>query len=155
VDRVIGVVVGFVFLCLAGCGGSTEKVVKLVPVTGLVTLDGKPLPGAAVLFRPQAGTPGDGGFGTTDDEGRYSLQHRSQKPGIELGSYTVAFSKVTLQDGSPIPEGKTAADVEAVERIPRQYTPGFQATNPNPATAVIVGDGGGTFDFKLVSGRTR
>jgi hypothetical protein len=142
-------------LVLGGCGGSGAGVAKLVPVSGTVTLDGKSLAGASVSFVPQAGTEGAGAFGTTDAEGRYTLDHRSGKPGIEPGTYTVSFSKMALKDGSPIPAGKTAADVEAVEQVPRQYTPGFLATNDTPATGALVGDSGGTFDFELVSGPRR
>jgi hypothetical protein len=139
----------------AGCSGGGGREPTLVPVSGTVTLDGKPLAGASVSFVPQAGTEGAGAFGTTDAEGRYTLDHRSGKPGIEPGTYTVSFSKMGLKDGSPIPPGKTAADVEAVEQVPRQYTPGFQSTNDTPATAALVEASGGTFDFALVSGPRR
>lgn len=138
-----------------GCSGRGGPAVTVVPVTGTVTLDGKPLAGAAVAFVPQAGTKGVGAFGTTDADGRYMLGHRSGKAGIEPGTYTVSFSKKGLKDGSTIPPGSMAADVEAVELVPKQYTPAFQATNDTPATAALVGEAGGTFDFKLVSGKRR
>lgn len=140
---------------LGGCSGGGGSVPTLAPVSGTVTLDGKPLAGAAVSFVPQAGTEGAGAFGTTDAEGRFTLDHRSGRPGVEPGTYTVSFSKMALKDGSPIPPGKTAADVEAVEHVPRQYTPGFQATNDTPATVALVEASGGTFDFALVSGPRR
>src|SRR4051812_11343260 len=45
--------------CLVGCGGSD---VSLVPVSGTVTLEGKPLAGAQISFAPESrnaqGTPG-------------------------------------------------------------------------------------------------
>lgn len=140
---------------VVGCSGRGGKQAALVAVSGKVTLDGKPLAGASVAFVPQAGTKGAGAFGTTDEEGRYALEHRSGGPGIEPGTYTVAFSKLTLKDGGPIPSGTNAADVEAVERVPKQYTPAFQATNSMPATAALVGESGGTFDFALVTGKRR
>ena len=46
---------------LAGCGAPSAA-----PVTGTVTLDGKALSGAAVMFRPEGATEGLGGSGTTD-----------------------------------------------------------------------------------------
>ena len=59
-------------LFCVGCGSG-----KTASVSGRVTLNGKPLPKAAVLFNPVATTgnhdPGPGSAGTTDDEGRYRL----------------------------------------------------------------------------------
>ncbi len=60
-----------VLLC-TGCGSG-----KPVPISGRVTLNGKPLANAAVLFNPVAAkdeqNPGPGSTGTTDDDGHYTL----------------------------------------------------------------------------------
>src|SRR5438045_3919382 len=56
----------------AGCGQSY----KTAPVSGRVTLDGKPLANATVQFYPVAapGTdPGPTSLGHTDEDGRYTL----------------------------------------------------------------------------------
>jgi len=53
------------FAC--GCGSY-----KLAPVSGQVTVNGKPLPNAAVIFQPKrakTSTPGPGSYGKTDDQG--------------------------------------------------------------------------------------
>lgn len=148
---------GVLWMCLAlgGCSRATTSAPALVPVSGTVTLDGKPLVGAMVRFTPQQGTIGAEAFGTTDVDGRYSLTHRTEKPGAECGTYTVWFSKMALRDGSPIPPDKTAADVEAVEHVPRRYTAASQATGNAQLTSVTVGTNGGIFDFALVAGPRR
>lgn len=141
-----------VCLVLTGCGKSDSEADKLAPVSGRVTLDGKPIDGVAIHFLPRSGTPGNGGFATTDSDGHYVLTNRGNNPGVLAGTYSVSFSKLTMPDGSPIPAGKTAADVEAVEQIPAIYTP--QRTAEVPSNTVTVPDSGATLDFELTkSGR--
>ena len=65
----------------------------MTPVTGVVTLDGKPVEGAAVMFMPKAG--GRPATGTTDDKGRFELQTETAGDGALLGEHTVT---VTLQE---------------------------------------------------------
>jgi len=61
----------FALACIVGCGGSTSTVAT-VPVTGTVTLDGKPVEGAAVSFAPK--TKGcRAAFGRTDASGKFKL----------------------------------------------------------------------------------
>ena len=58
----------FVALALAaGCGQGGPAT---APVVGTVTLDGRPLAGALVLFQPSQGVPARG---ITDDDGGFSL----------------------------------------------------------------------------------
>jgi hypothetical protein len=60
-------------LTLAGCGGGSD----LAPVSGVVTLNGKPTAEIAVTFQPVPATstknPPPSAFGVTDQDGRYSL----------------------------------------------------------------------------------
>jgi hypothetical protein len=60
---------------LTGCGGGPYKV---APVSGRVTLNGKPLAKASVSFQPLAEggkiNPGPGSGAFTDSEGRYTLK---------------------------------------------------------------------------------
>jgi hypothetical protein len=57
-----------------GCGSRSS----VVPVSGVVTLDGKPLANAYVAFQPvvNAGekAPGPGSYGNTDSNGAYTLK---------------------------------------------------------------------------------
>jgi hypothetical protein len=135
-------------LVLAGCsqGVEEEVVPPLETVTGTVQIDGKPSAGVAVTFVPAENNTGNPCSGSTDASGAYSLTHRTGAPGIPAGDYVVVFSKLTMPDGSPIPEGQTAADVMAVDQIPERYR-----TIPNFEMTVSVPKGGKTFDFDLKS----
>jgi hypothetical protein len=63
-------------LSLAGCWGKGGSY-KIVEVSGVVKLDGKPLPNAEVTFVPKSDAPPDEhpppSIGLTDEEGRYTL----------------------------------------------------------------------------------
>src|SRR5262245_38254316 len=68
---------------LAGCTTTTGP--KTEPVTGTVTLDGKPLAGAQVVFQPKSG--GQAASGTTDAQGKFTLTTFNAKDGAAVGSY--------------------------------------------------------------------
>ena len=71
---------------LGGCGG-----VKRVPVTGSVTLDGKPLEGGVLLFHPDASRGNTNRAGCTGP--------------VKNGRYTLVTSGVTRDetgDGAPL-----------------------------------------------------
>lgn len=134
---------------ITGCGGNSAEVPEeLIPVSGKVTLDGKPTSHITVLFNPAKNTAGTGGYGVTDGEGKYALVHRSNQPGIEAGEYIVTFSKVGLPDGSPIPEGKNAADVGAIQLLPDKYTNPDRERNLITATVKAPGV---TLDYEITS----
>ncbi|WP_166831492.1 hypothetical protein [Thalassoroseus pseudoceratinae] len=97
-------------------------------------------------FVPRDGTKGTGAYGVTDQAGKYTLKHRTEADGIEPGTYTVAISKMTMPDGGPIPEGKDAADVGAVQVIPPKYSDPSNEMNPN---IVTVPAAGGDFPIEL------
>lgn len=76
-----------VLILPAGCG---EDLPDLAPVTGTVTLDGKPISGAVVTFDPAAG--GVVSHGVTDDSGRFELECTTDTLGAELGEHVVRIS---------------------------------------------------------------
>lgn len=75
------------FLGVVGCSGSTDQP-ELAEVTGVVTLDGKPISGVNVLFQPEAGRAA---VGMTDEEGRYELEYLYGVSGCKIGMNTVGF----------------------------------------------------------------
>lgn len=77
-------------IALVGCGGATS-----VPVSGQVTLDGKPVAECAVLFVSVAGGPV--ASGTTDAEGRFQLA-TTNRPSVAIGEYSVAITKKHVTD---------------------------------------------------------
>ncbi len=60
-------------MLLIGCGEDLTDVPSTLPVTGTVTLNGSPLPGADVIFSD--GTQYTA-MGTTDGTGKFSLKTR-------------------------------------------------------------------------------
>jgi len=125
------------FVLSSGCGGGTdttetEYVKNLVSVSGNVTLEGNPVPQAKVLFLPDISQEsGRMAEGYTDGQGRYQLNtpvpslNRDRTAGVLPGEYRVVISKITMPDGSPIPQGTTEADAMAEgaqESIPARYS---------------------------------
>src|SRR6185369_10317424 len=91
-------------LTLAGCGSG-----QFAPVSGTVTLDGKPLANAAVNFQPvESKDSGLASAGKTDASGRYSLRVvMNNASGAVVGKHRVSIS--TLQEEDPtkdLPPGK-------------------------------------------------
>src|SRR5438552_15438329 len=71
-----------VLLVSIGCG----KRYQTVPVSGRVTLDGKPIAQAAVSFSPKGTEDGKslpGAVGGTDERGNYKLQTIDGKDALE------------------------------------------------------------------------
>jgi hypothetical protein len=97
-------IVPVLVLFAAGCGGKTEKLPDLVPVSGTVTYDGAPLVGAFINFVPQEGTPGSGASGTSDAEGKYQLTTGNRnEPGTAAGKYKVTILTPLMFEGYEAP----------------------------------------------------
>jgi hypothetical protein len=102
-----GLAVVVLALLLAGCGGRSFKT---VPVSGRVTLDGKPLAKATVAFVPEA-PPGQrdrppSSIGITDQDGRYSLALNIDRKttGAVIGKHKVMITlgeQGTSNDAQP------------------------------------------------------
>ena len=79
----------FVLLVMsfAGCGKTGPEV---VPVTGRITLDGKPLEKADIVFQPDGSKPPSSG--RTDASGRYELVYKRGVMGGNVGPNTVQIT---------------------------------------------------------------
>jgi hypothetical protein len=104
---------------LIGCDSSGS--IDVVPAAGVVTLDGKPIGGVAISLVPQEGIKGRGGYGTTGEDGSFSLQADVNVMGVPAGYYKVLLQKYAMPDGSPIPPETSAADVGAINMFPAMY----------------------------------
>jgi hypothetical protein len=111
-----------VLAAVVGCGGS-----NIVPVSGVVQLNGKPYKNAIVSFQPtgskDAPNPGRGSAGVTDEQGRFKLIYDGEKPGALIGRHRV---RIFTQFGSGSSEegaaGRKASKAGSfVERIPPEW----------------------------------
>jgi hypothetical protein len=98
---------------LAFCLGC-ENGPEIASVEGTVTMDGKPLPNATILFIPENGRPAGG---RTDDRGHYVLNFTESRDGAIPGKNTIqittAAEATEAADGTPIPAQR--------EIIPTRY----------------------------------
>ena len=114
-----------VVLIFTGCSSSDQP--ELGDVNGAVTIDGKPLAGAIIVFKPDVGRAATG---ITDPEGNYEdLEYLYGVAGAKVGPNTVSFEYEIGASGPPIPS-KYAANSEL---------------------KVDVKAGANTFDFSLDS----
>ncbi|WP_417390531.1 carboxypeptidase regulatory-like domain-containing protein [Gimesia sp.] len=72
--------------CL-GCSGGDS--VDLGTVSGVITMDGAPLPDAIVVFVPEKGNPSTG---RTDTSGKYELSYLGDAKGAVVGSHSVKIT---------------------------------------------------------------
>ena len=119
-----------IFSCLLmlfalGCSQGDRP--ELAPVTGTVTLDGKPLERAAMMFRPEEGRASRG---ITDASGHYELIYLRDIRGARIGSHTVSIM--------------TRTESRPVERVPAKY-------NKQSTLTREVKDEQNVFDFELKS----
>lgn len=96
----------------AGCGSN-----EAIQVHGTVTLSGEPVSNAAVLFVADSG--GRPAVGTTNEQGKYSVQLRSSD-GPPAGRYYVSITAVDAPDAATDNFDTAAAEVMAELRRPRQ-----------------------------------
>jgi hypothetical protein len=89
-------------LTQAGCG-------RTVAVKGVVTLDGKPVPGATVLFVPEAGGDGRPASGLSDDAGQFRLTTYRPGDGAVPGTYRVVVTKTEGMSTPPDPDHASKA----------------------------------------------
>jgi len=97
------VLIGSLSLWFSGCGSGDEtSSYRLVPVTGTVTLNNKPLGGAKIDFLPDASNqPMTPGGDTTGPEGNYRAMYRNRS-GLAPGKYKVVVT--SMPPGLKIPD---------------------------------------------------
>ncbi|MBI3463288.1 MAG: carboxypeptidase regulatory-like domain-containing protein [Planctomycetes bacterium] len=103
---------------ICGCGPGGPEIAS---VEGTVTMDGKPLANAAVVFIPENGRPAGA---TTDSQGHYVLNFTSGRKGAIPGKNSIRIT--TLRDagedenGNPIPAQR--------ETVPMKYNAASELT---------------------------
>lgn len=113
--------------CLLGCGRGDQP--ETGYVSGTVTLDGTPLPGAGISFEQQGFRAS---LGMTDADGHYELRYLRDIKGAVVGEHTIKIDRLP-QEGA----GRT-------RHLPPRYNRETQLTRE-------VLPGSNTFDFNLTS----
>lgn len=111
----------------AGCSAPERP--PLGAVAGTVTLDGRPLADAVVLFTPDG--PGRTSRGQTDPAGRYRLAYLRDIAGANVGRHTVRISTATEDNGGR-------------EALPARY-------HRSSTLTAEVQPGDNTLDFELTA----
>src|SRR5262245_61937806 len=137
----------FLAAVILGCS-DTSKPYKTAPVSGVIKLDGQPLPSARVTFMPliEARSSRDSGpesSGETDTSGRYSLTTVFGDSGASLGKNRVMVStrKTELDPTNPARSKEMAK-----ERVPGKYF-----TDQAPLLFDVPPAGSKAADFDLTS----
>jgi hypothetical protein len=142
------VTVGICFIgTVIGCS-KPPNLPKQYPVSGTITLDGKPLAGAGIMFLPRGETRGNGAMAMTDPAGKYTLKTDHGGPGAPEGEYAVTISKVVNRDGTPYVPNPNVAEAGERETLPGTYS-----NSMNTVLTATVPKGGNTINFELKSKR--
>ena len=105
----------FAALVLTGTG--CDSTGKLAKVQGIVTLDGKPVENATVIFMPQQGGTGKQATGQTGPDGSFQLTTRTTNDGALPGEYRVI---VQYEEGTEVPPATNMRDAKAGARKAQQ-----------------------------------
>jgi hypothetical protein len=104
---------------LIGCGSSTGP--ELGYVTGRISMDGKPVSQARIVFWLGHSRPSEG---LSDDNGRYELRYTVNRDGALIGEHQVRISTaISRPDDTPAPE-RIPADYNVKSIIVREVKPG-------------------------------
>jgi len=121
----------------AGCGPLRPA---LLPAEGVVTLDGKPLANASLVFQPKAG--GRPASGRTDASGRFKMGTYTPQDGVLPGEHTVTITAIESIGPPPAPGSQPKVRWVTPTRYSRADESGLSAT---------VAAGSKTFTFNLSS----
>ena len=154
-----------VCVCVLSCAvlaGCVDDSLGTVPVTGVVELDGKPVEGATVVFKPDG--EGRAASGTTDAQGKFKLTTEVNGDGALPGNYKVGVTKYE-GGGLDLPKIEDASDSAAMDAIynaaekqgktgkPAKNLVGAKYSNPDGSglTAEVKDSGTNEFSFKVTS----
>ena len=150
---VLVALVATAFVALSGCGGKPPPV---YPVTGKVTLGGKPYERLIVYFRPVSSEVNafNLGVGETDKDGNLTMRS-SGGMGVMAGEYKVTFTLQMMKtrqgtravgaDEKPSEMGGTAT---AVELVPEAYRAG-KAEETTTVRFTVQANQENRFDFDV------
>jgi hypothetical protein len=130
---------------VTGCGKPPMR-----QVTGTVSLNGKLVEHCKVGFFPDVvefNPDRHGfGFGVTDAEGRFTIQHPQGEKGIWSGTYKVTFTLWVDRNGKPLPVETKPSEVEG--GVKNLFPLEYEAPSTTPES-VSVGSGENNFEFSI------
>jgi len=104
--------VGILLLLPAGC---TRGPYEVVPFSGTVTWQGKPVPDLAIFFEPEVGRPSNG---VTDENGRFTMIYTVKRNGVQKGK-----GKFYFEGNRMIGDGDSGQFAEIFKKYSRDNTP--------------------------------
>lgn len=136
-------------LCSCQDSGVDPDRPQVVPVSGTITYQGKPLPEAVVTYYPVTGE--QSAFGRTDEAGHYVLTTFESNDGAVAGDYSVVVQKYEEPVPTGSPEGENYVPPTNVQQAPpKLLTPAaYVSPQTTPLKATVKPDGENKFDFEL------
>jgi hypothetical protein len=122
----------------AGCGGGGRE--GVVPVSGRVTYDGKPVPEGRILFYPVDGRRM--AIGSIDERGHYALTTFDDRDGAYPGKHIVVIDAAREVGSSPksVAEEVGSAPPKFIRLAPEKYadrsTSGLEAEVKNQENTI-------------------
>ena len=134
-------------LVASGCNSGSAD--GLVPVTGTVTLDDKPLANAVLTFIPSGETLGQGGVARTDAAGKFEATSFDLKDkGLVQGNYRVVITKPVNPDGTDF---VAAPDTDMMTATYKQLLPPIYSDQTQTKLTAEIPAAGKELEFKLSS----
>lgn len=133
-------------LALAGCKPKADLgfLSGAVPVTGRVTVDGKPLPFASITFFPTVQSAGRTAVAVTAEDGTYEMSTMvpqvplTDSKGVIPSDYTVVISRVAMPDGTP-PPADIIDEADAIAKGAKQLVPTkYTAPHTTPLKVTVA-----------------
>lgn len=141
-------------ILIAGCGSDDPWLSKQKPTAdaaGYVTLNGKPLPNASIVFSPTQ-KDGVGATGFSDDDGYFEVSAYPSKTGAVPGDYKIiVFSTTPAKEKAekfdPGEDAEHHQDGDEVTRM-KNTVPSQYSKKESTPLSVNIPDGGNS-DIKL------
>lgn len=156
---VTATLLSFALVCITGCGGGSTGGETVYSVSGTVMMNGTILPEATVIFSPVGDQPT--ATGSTDMNGKFTLQTYEFGDGAAAGTYKVLISKTMVMGGGGGEEGlqdegheNEAEDADSHDKkdaapdtnlVPAKYSSALETT----LEAEVTASGDNTFTFEI------
>ena len=101
-----------------------------------------------MTFHPTDNTKALGGcWAKTDSQGKYTVTHLTNKPGIPAGTYFATFSQFVKPDGKPLADNESPTMTQCTQSISPRWSEISKAGLHNKV--VIPEKGSSSLDFNV------